>query len=1182
MEGNIERDCSALGLLFQQIITDLKNGTPLWEDLISKATKLHSCLKATILAISAYLDAFQRIADSATNTKGATKEIGTALTRICLRHKAVEARVKTFTSAIMDCLVTPLQEKLEDWKKSVINLDKEHSREYKKARAELKKKSTDTLRLQKKAARKGAVGGNITAMSNNSGPGGNMMTVSCGPGGPDLQRQLDVSMADVTERRHLLEEAEQKAACAALVEERSRYCIFVACLKPVVDEEVAMLVELTHLQEVLAQLEKHTVDPYSLPEASEQVIRDLRGGKNIGAPGGNCGWSLTNTLAPSSTVGSHLTQHHHTIGGRGHRGTPPSSPSSSLGSRKSSVCSSISSLNSSSSGSLRSHPSPSHHYWHRSLSQPPLTVTGVFSSSTSSGDSGFVSQDLFPPYYPYRTNHLSLWQAGISPPLVPTDHKVSPEPSGGSGGSDVSTPVPPGSCSSRENEDETSPDGIGNISGNSVTSPSALNTASPPLPTVASSTAATWPNLQETHQFELSSTVISGDRPHTISSAYERGHQRPPLTVYTFRPPSSTSSLDITLTPGSASQPASPSGLGMDIMSTKDSIQPGSEGSSLLQFCHRPPIPQRCSSLERPKLPSRGKHIGNESNLVTKVADRSSIKNEGIIADNKEVKPIGSDGSTLASSQTPQIVKGIQAYQQPLYVNMNELASMAAKKAQAKVNTSPPPPPPLPGQQHHSAASPGSTPLSARNLPPPPPPPHAPGALERHNSKRDLESWGESQGISLSRSSCESTGGLTSSHIFFPPEDHYSRPIQQPSNTSALLQMSHSQHEGSTTSVNRGTLLRRSSTQGPKPPPPIRRTSSISSTGGVAGGLAQLRSQCVPPVPQHFNLGADDVTSSAPPSPLPPPPPPLSRDSLGGESRGSLENLPPPPAFLLDSSDNFTHCSPKSMRSDLEPPRDNDGLCSNSPPVPIPTSVSVADAVRTLTELNHQPASPGSLRRAALSGPHPSTKPEKDSGAKGLGGSPTRANLIQALSAKLGGGVPGAGLGPAWGGTSPRRRHSEDLCNLKAGSVNTMPHPRDRGGTHHGKGPILSSSPGRGQEDFSGRGKHSSMLVADPINSRLTQQQIAQRVALQAAQRAAAAAAHKVGADEVMTQQQQQHPSHPKAARVRQWISSRSAPDPKICHDSLMDQIRRGAPLRRTRGVVAATECPMPQLRIDN
>lgn len=28
----------------------------------------------------------------------------------------------------MDCLVVPLQEKIEDWKKAVINLDKEHAK----------------------------------------------------------------------------------------------------------------------------------------------------------------------------------------------------------------------------------------------------------------------------------------------------------------------------------------------------------------------------------------------------------------------------------------------------------------------------------------------------------------------------------------------------------------------------------------------------------------------------------------------------------------------------------------------------------------------------------------------------------------------------------------------------------------------------------------------------------------------------------------------------------------------------------------------------------------------------------------------------------------------------------------------------------------------------------------------
>ena len=79
--------------------------------------------------------------------------------------------------------------------------------EYKRAKAELKKRSTDTLRLQKKA-RKGESG--------------------------ELQRRVETSLQDVTEHRHILEETEKQAVRAALVEERSRFCLFVAFLKPVV------------------------------------------------------------------------------------------------------------------------------------------------------------------------------------------------------------------------------------------------------------------------------------------------------------------------------------------------------------------------------------------------------------------------------------------------------------------------------------------------------------------------------------------------------------------------------------------------------------------------------------------------------------------------------------------------------------------------------------------------------------------------------------------------------------------------------------------------------------------------------------------------------------------------------------------------------------------------------------
>ncbi|ELU01696.1 hypothetical protein CAPTEDRAFT_143217, partial [Capitella teleta] len=51
-------------------VISLQTGSPVWEDFIGKAGKLHTALRATILATNAFLDAFQRVADMATNTKG--------------------------------------------------------------------------------------------------------------------------------------------------------------------------------------------------------------------------------------------------------------------------------------------------------------------------------------------------------------------------------------------------------------------------------------------------------------------------------------------------------------------------------------------------------------------------------------------------------------------------------------------------------------------------------------------------------------------------------------------------------------------------------------------------------------------------------------------------------------------------------------------------------------------------------------------------------------------------------------------------------------------------------------------------------------------------------------------------------------------------------------------------------
>ena len=69
-------------------------------------------------------------------------------------------------------------------------------------------------------------------------------------------------------------DAEKTALRRALTEERSRYCAFASCLRPFLDEEVALVAEFQQLEEVNKKLARHTEEPFKLPQASEQVRID--------------------------------------------------------------------------------------------------------------------------------------------------------------------------------------------------------------------------------------------------------------------------------------------------------------------------------------------------------------------------------------------------------------------------------------------------------------------------------------------------------------------------------------------------------------------------------------------------------------------------------------------------------------------------------------------------------------------------------------------------------------------------------------------------------------------------------------------------------------------------------------------------------------------------------------------
>lgn len=100
-------------------------------------------------------------------------------------------------------------------------LDKEHTKEYKRCRNELKKRSSDTLRLQKKA-KKGT--------------------------SDNLQNLVESSMQTVNQQKAELDEVERKSLRVAMIEDRTRFCHFVSMLEPVVKQEYEMMYELGHLQ----------------------------------------------------------------------------------------------------------------------------------------------------------------------------------------------------------------------------------------------------------------------------------------------------------------------------------------------------------------------------------------------------------------------------------------------------------------------------------------------------------------------------------------------------------------------------------------------------------------------------------------------------------------------------------------------------------------------------------------------------------------------------------------------------------------------------------------------------------------------------------------------------------------------------------------------------------------------
>ncbi|VDL95909.1 unnamed protein product [Schistocephalus solidus] len=184
----------------------------------------------TIQCLAGFLEAFQKISDIAQSSNFGLRDLGMTMTRFCLRQRGVESRLRTFNSQLGDCLIAPLTDRLEEWKRTVNQLDRDTVKELRKARGELQRATAEAEKCKKRLRRKDS----STTMLAFAHEEPSSVDTSCYlPSGASSSVQANFVQQDLLCKQRALESLERNCLKRAVVEERRRFTELTTCLEPV-------------------------------------------------------------------------------------------------------------------------------------------------------------------------------------------------------------------------------------------------------------------------------------------------------------------------------------------------------------------------------------------------------------------------------------------------------------------------------------------------------------------------------------------------------------------------------------------------------------------------------------------------------------------------------------------------------------------------------------------------------------------------------------------------------------------------------------------------------------------------------------------------------------------------------------------------------------------------------------
>ncbi|KAF8368549.1 hypothetical protein PRIPAC_86378 [Pristionchus pacificus] len=212
-----DTEFNALATLYQSVVADMKSSYPAWEVVGQRAVKLSAALKTTVTALTAFNDSVQHVSDLASNLKGASRDVGACVTRVCMRQRALEGRLKSLSDALGDELAVGVHARTAFWKGRTTEMDKNAAKHLKKTRSRKTR--------------------------------------------PD-----ETSMAT------------QRGLCKQLLaEQRAQFAFFLSQMQPVLTAEVALLDEASHIRPSVESLES-TMKHVDGEQLVETILADLTQG----------------------------------------------------------------------------------------------------------------------------------------------------------------------------------------------------------------------------------------------------------------------------------------------------------------------------------------------------------------------------------------------------------------------------------------------------------------------------------------------------------------------------------------------------------------------------------------------------------------------------------------------------------------------------------------------------------------------------------------------------------------------------------------------------------------------------------------------------------------------------------------------------------------------------------------